>query len=336
MHAAQFYEPLPGKPETVRCTLCPKFCVIPDGTVGFCGVRRNDGGTLVSLVYARPCSISIDPIEKKPLFHFLPGARTLSIGTVGCNLGCLYCQNAGIARAKPGEVQDYEAHPETVVELARQKGCEAIAYTYNEPTVFYEYVLDCARLARNAGLKNIIVTNGFINPAPLAKLLPLIDAANVDLKGFDPAFYRKVCAGELKPVLATIEAVARSDTWLEVTNLLIPGKNDSPEQLRQLVDWLADRAGRDVPLHLSRFFPHYRMAAVPPTPKGTLLEARRIAQERLDHVYLGNIALAGGEDTVCPSCGETLIVRSGFGVIKNGLQDGACPRCGTRIRGMWA
>lgn len=321
--------------ESIRCMLCPKRCKIkPDG-YGFCGVRKNIGNKLYSLVYNHPVSIHMDPIEKKPLFHFIPGTDILSVGTVGCNLGCLFCQNWEIARAKPHEIRTPKLTPEEVVGIAKQKGCRSIAYTYTEPTIAFEYVLDIAKLAHENGLKNIMVTNGFINEDPFNELYPYIDAANVDLKGFTEEFYRKITMSELQPVLETLKRIAKSNTWLEMTNLVIPGKNDCPEKIREMCKWIADNLGKDVPLHFSRFFPMYKMQDVPPTDEKKLYNAYKTAKdEGLNYVYIGNMPVEKEDSTFCPSCGRMLINRSGFGIVANNIREGKC-KCGKTIPGIW-
>lgn len=283
MKEASYYEKLEDR--AVRCRLCPHECVIADGKRGSCGVRVNRAGTLSAENYGRTTGISLDPIEKKPLYHFYPGTRILSLGTTGCNLRCAFCQNWSISQDR--SVPTREITPREVVAKARAANSFGIAYTYNEPFVWYEFVLETARLARAEKLANVLVTNGYVNPKPLDEMLPLIDAMNVDLKAFDDGFYRKVCKGRLGPVLETIRRAARS-CHLELTTLLVPTLNDGEEELRRLVAWIADNVGREVPLHLSRYFPCYKMD-LPPTPIESLARAERIAKERLKYVYLGNI-----------------------------------------------
>ncbi len=269
----------------VRCRLCPQLCRIKEGAKGFCGVRTNQGGSLYTLNYGRVASLALDPVEKKPLYHFHPGEMILSAGTVGCNLSCLFCQNWSISR----EVQT-PTEPMTVedlIALARRLDSFGIAYTYNEPFIWYEFVVEAAEAARGAGLKNVLVTNGFVNPEPLAELLPYIDAANIDIKSIRDDFYKKVCSGRVGPVLETIKAMA-GRCHVELTNLLIPTLNDSPEEISRLVDWIAANVGPNVPLHFSRYFPCYKMT-IPPTPPEKLFEAQAIAEKKLKHVHLGNI-----------------------------------------------
>lgn len=285
MKEAMFYRKLRNK--SVQCVLCPHYCTIKQGKRGRCRVRENQDGKLVSLVYARPCAIAVDPIEKKPLFHFLPGTKVLSIGTAGCNFSCLNCQNAWMSQANPEDIPSRYVSPEQVVELALSKKCKSIAYTYNEPTVFYEYVYDTSRLARKKGLKNVFVTNGYINPAPLKKLLGVMDAFAADLKSLDDSFYRKVCGGTVNPVLEALMLMKKRH--LEVIVLLIPGYNDSPAKVKKLCLWIKDNLGVKVPVHFSRYFPCFRLKVMA-TPVETVMEAGHIASEvGLKCVHAGNV-----------------------------------------------
>lgn len=293
-----------------------------------CRARRNVDGKLVYLYYGRFSSIALDPIEKKPLYHFFPGSTILSLGAIGCNLACKFCQNWEIAQS---ETPTREITPETVAELAlerRTDDCIGVAYTYNEPLVGYEFVLDTARAVQDAGLQNVLVTNGEINPEPLGELLPYIDALNIDVKGFTEEYYRELCGGRLAPVLETAR-LAKRQSHVELTTLLIPGKNDAPEELKALVDWVADELGEDTPLHFSRYFPQYRLN-LPATPLETLEMAREIALRRLKFVYIGNAWELGEADTRCPECGKLVIERRGYQV-ESQLVDGHCPECGARI-----
>jgi pyruvate formate lyase activating enzyme len=321
---------------TVRCNLCPHACFIADGERGHCRVRENRGGRLYSVVYGNPCAVHVDPIEKKPLYHFLPTAAAFSLATAGCNLRCLYCQNWAISQVPPEETENFDLRPEDVVSYAEMAGAPVIAYTYSEPTIFYEYMLATARLGREAGLLNAVISAGFISPEPLRELCAAVDAIKIDLKGYDEDFYREVCGAELGPVLETIRTIYDSGTHLEIVNLVVPTLNDSAEQLRALARWLARDLSPDVPLHFSRFAPMYRLANLPPTPLETLEQARETAlQEGLRFVYLGNVPGQAGSATTCPACGETLIVRQGFAVLAYHLEGGACPTCGAVIPGYW-
>ena len=274
----------------MECTLCPHHCRIAEDKTGICRSRRNQGGVLVSEVYGKPCSLAIDPIEKKPLYHFHPGTTCLSLACTGCNFRCLNCQNHDISQVSPEDVNHYELSPEDVVALCRKHHCPGIAYTYTEPLTYLEYIIDCARLAHEAGLWNILVTAGYVCQEPLADLLPYLDAANVDLKSFSDDIYMKVSGGHLQPVLDTILAMKQAGVWVEITNLVIPTVNDDLDMIRRMCRWLADNDLAEAPLHFSRFFPRYKMQDTPPTPIATLKAAKRIAEEEgITHVYLGNV-----------------------------------------------
>jgi pyruvate formate lyase activating enzyme len=319
---ARFHEHLEG--DFVRCDLCPHHCVIGPGRRGLCRVRENRAGTLTALTYGRVASTAMDPIEKKPLYHFHPGRQILSIGTWGCNLQCLFCQNCEISQ---GEVPTRELAPEEAVRLAREQDSVGIAYTYNEPLIGWEYVHDTARAARDAGLKNVLVTNGYVEDAPLRELLPLVDAMNIDIKAFHESFYDEVCGGHLEPVLATAERAAAA-CHVEVTTLVIPGHNDRPREIEALATWIAEHMGRKTPAHLSAYFPAYKLSAEPTRPE-MLLRAREIFRQELDFVYLGNLRSADGADTPCPGCGTVVVARSGYAVdTSNMTGEGACAACG--------
>ncbi len=326
MKEARFWEPLEGG--KVRCTLCPRGCVIAPGQRGFCRVRANRDGVFYAVGYGETVSLAMDPMEKKPLYHFYPGSYILSLGCNGCNLACTFCQNWQISQT---DVPTTHVSPRRLVDLAVKHGSIGLCFTYSEPLIWYEYILDAARLARPQGLKIVLVTNGIINPEPLDELLPWVDAMNVDLKSMRPEFYRKLCLGPyLDTVLHTIGEAHRRGVWVEVTNLVIPGHNDSPEELRELVDWLAELSP-SIPLHFSRFFPHYRLKDAPPTPVETLAWAWEMAREKLDFVYVGNVWNPRWATTYCPRCGETLIVREGYSQPRINLKDGSCPGCGRDI-----
>lgn len=321
----------------VQCALCPNMCVIPPGFRGRCGVRENRSGVLYSLVYGWPCSVHIDPIEKKPFYHFLPGTGAFSIATAGCNMRCLFCQNWQISQRLPEETSNVDLPPEKTVEYAFTRGCASIAYTYTEPTVFYEYMLDTAKLAHKKKIKNVLKTCGKVNLEPLAELLQYADAANVDLKGFDEKFYREICSSELKPILEAIELYHRQGTWIEITNLLVPTLNDSEKHIRDLCQWVLEKLSPDVPLHFSRFYPTYKLKNLPRTPVDSVERACRIARKMgIRYVYTGNVPGHIEESTRCHSCGEMLIHRVGYMIRKNliGL-DGKCPFCGAAIPGVW-
>ncbi|MBN2020919.1 MAG: AmmeMemoRadiSam system radical SAM enzyme [Sedimentisphaerales bacterium] len=322
--------------QNVQCELCPKRCVIGPGQSGDCRVRINIDGVLRTVVYGYPCSMNIDPIEKKPLFHFLPGTPILSLATVGCNLHCLNCQNWEISQCNPEDSTAMPVPPEQLVKIALQRKCPSIAYTYTDPIVYYEYAYDTSRLARQAGIRNALVTAGYCNPEPWRRLLEVTDAARIDLKGMSDDFYRKFCSGTAGPVKQCLIDAVAAGVHVEVINLIIPTLNDKPEDIRQLARWVKGSLGNDIPLHFSGFYPHYKMQHLPPTPLATLDLARHIAlEEGLYYVYIGNIRSKEGENTYCPSCKKMLIQRQGFMVVRNILKDGCCPDCGRKIYGVW-
>ena len=331
---ALFYEK--ADQSTVQCRLCPKNCTIPEGRYGFCRARKNIGGVLYSMGYGKPCSVAIDPIEKKPLFHFLAGAKTFSIASAGCSLRCLFCQNWQISQVSPEETRNINLLPEDVVKLAKEKNCPVIAYTYSEPINFYEYMLDTAKIARAAGIKNITHTAGYINQEPLETLLPYIDAANVDLKGFSPEYYKNVCGANLNDVLQTLKTMKKYKIWIEITTLIVPGYNDSPDEIKKLCTWIKTNLGPDTPVHFSRFYPVYKLAHLTATPYKTLEDAVNIARSvGLKHVYIGNVYDNPYENTVCSNCGKIVIKRKGFEVLENHIRKGKCEYCGTKIPGVW-
>jgi pyruvate formate lyase activating enzyme len=319
-----------------RCTICPKGCELAPGEMGDCRVRKNIGGEIVCTTYALPCSMNIDPVEKKPLYHFLPGSPILSIATAGCNLHCRQCQNWQISQAGNGIASQAEIFPEEVAQMAFKRKCPAIAYTYTEPLVSYEYTSDCCEAAAKAGIKNVLVTAAYINPEPLRKICRFVDAANVDLKSFSDTFYRDVCDARLAPVLKALTIMKECGVWLEITNLIIPTLNDAEEETKQLCGWIAENLGVETPLHFSRFFPQNKLKHLPPTPESVLLRAREIARETgLQFVYTGNMPSDEGENTNCPACGNLLIERHGYTIRQNRLVDGTCPACQTPIPGIW-
>jgi pyruvate formate lyase activating enzyme len=320
----------------VQCELCPKKCLIEPGQSGDCRVRINIDGILRTVVYGYPCSIHIDPVEKKPLFHFLPGTSIFSLATVGCNLHCQFCQNWEISQANPEDSQAYFCPPEKLVQLTRQYNCPSLAYTYTEPIIYYEYTYDTAKLARQANIRNVLVTAGYINEQPWKKLLEVVDAANIDLKGITDDFYRRVCSATLKPVQDALVIAKASGILVEVTNLIIPTLNDKPEQIQQLVRWIKTNMGSDTPLHFSGFYPRYKMRYLPETSLQTLETARQIGMsEGLDYVYIGNLQSKEGENTYCPGCKNLLIERVGYTILQNRLKDGCCPDCSKEIYGVW-
>ena len=335
MREAMLYDKIHDK--HVHCRLCAHGCVIAPGERGICQVRRNEAGTLESLVYERVIARSVDPIEKKPLFHFYPGTRAYSMATVGCNFTCLNCQNHYISqypREHDGHIVGDVVPAGDIVAEAVQSGCRSIAYTYTEPTIAIEYVLEVMQEARAAGLANVWVTNGYFTAEAAALVSPYLDAANVDLKGISDTVYRAIAGGNLRPVLNTIERMANARVWVEVTTLVIPGVNDSRDELQ----WTAQAVrgiSPSIPWHVTRFFPSYKMADRPPTPAETLKLAKKMGQDAgLDYVYIGNLP-GEGETTHCPACGAKLIVRSGFLVKSMEMEAGVCPQCGSAIAGVW-
>ena len=333
LHEAAWYEKLAGN--LVHCRLCPNSCRLAEGRIGMCRARKNVGGKLYSLVYGQLAAVHVDPIEKKPFFHVLPGAKAFSLATPGCNMRCLFCQNWEISQAFPWEVRTTPATPEEVVEAALRSGAQAIAFTYSEPTIFYEFMRDVARLAKAKGLKTLVVSNGYIQPEPLRELLPFIDAYKVDFKAFDPEFYAEMTGGGRDPVLETMKTIRRQGTWLEIVNLLVPGKNDDEDQVRRLARWVKENLGDDVPLHFSRFHPMHKLANLPPTPVESVVRAREIAiEEGLRFVYTGNIPNAAGDSTYSPKTGRPVIERQGYFVVRNHLVNGRAPD-GETIPGIW-
>ena len=332
-----FYERLAG--DRVRCGLCRFFCLIGPGKRGRCRVRENRDGMLYSLVWGRAVAEHVDPIEKKPLFHFLPGTRSYSVATVGCNFRCLHCQNYSIAQPDEDNVERSGTlvEPKDIVERAVASGCRSIAYTYTEPTIYFEYAYETARLARAAGLKNVFVTNGYITGEALAVIAPFLDAANIDLKAFREPFYRDVVGASLSEVLDCIREYKRLGIWLELTTLVIPNRNDSDAELGDIARFISSELGCDTPWHVTQFYPTYRLTDQPRTPPATLRNARRLGVEAgLRYVYEGNIPRSGGEDSCCPGCGSLLIKRHGYVVEQNLLADGRCPGCGIGIDGVWS
>ena len=321
----------------VQCELCPRRCTLADGSTGFCRTRENHAGTLYTLVYGTPCTVRMTRPENAPLYHFLPGHKRLALATVGCNLRCRYCQNWTLSQATPGDAPSDTLLPQDVVDLALRQGAQSISFTYTEPTVFYEYAYDISYLAQQHGLYTSIVTNGYINPAPLRRLLQVVDAVKVDLKGFTASFYRQICAATLAPVLTSLQRVRAAGVHLEIVYLVVPEHNDDPQALRAMCEWIAEHLGTGVPLHLTRFFPHHELTSLPPTPIRALERARRIALDAgLAYVYLGNIHDHIANDTYCHNCVTPLVRRTGFTVLENHVIDGRCPSCGQRIPGIWA
>lgn len=334
LHEARWWEPeANGK---VHCYLCPRHCHIGEGQAGFCFIRANEGGKLYSLGYAHPAALQIDPIEKKPLNHFLPGTRAFSMGTAGCNMGCFFCQNWDISKSRADQVRAPHVPPEDIVKLAIRNGCPSIAFTYNEPTIWGEYVIDICLAAKEYGVKTVMVSNGYITREAFHDIYDHIDAANIDLKAFTENFYGRVTLTHLKPVLETLERLKNeTSVWFEITNLIIPTLNDSPAETRELAEWVLEHLGPDVPLHFTAFHPDFKLRDKPRTPPEALHAARAAALEAgLHYVYEGNI-FSGGANTYCPSCKALLLRRSWHDVQENNLHNGCCPKCGLTIPGCW-
>ncbi len=321
-----------------QCGICPRRCRLRPGQRGYCRIRGNQDGAVTLLAYGRTTGVQVDPIEKKPLYHFLPGTAVLSFGTVGCNLGCRFCQNWNLSRGRDPESALARAAPATLARLARERNCRSVAFTYNDPVVFHEYAVDTAQACHALGVATVAVSAGYQCPEPREAFYRHMDAANIDLKGFTDSFYRRLCGARLQPVLETLQYIRRhTRTWLEVTTLLIPGENDSPAELDALTAWVAGELGPDVPLHFSAFHPDWLMQDIPPTPPATLREARRIARGNgLRHVYLGNVRDPEGSSTWCPGCGGLLIERDGYRLGEWRLTaQGACARCGAPCPGVF-
>lgn len=320
----------------VQCELCPKGCVIAPGQSGDCRARVNLDGKLIASTYGRPCAVHVDPIEKKPLFHFLPTTKAFSIATAGCNLHCRNCQNWQISQSFAYDQAAYDLPPDKLVAAALNANCASIAYTYTDPVVFYEYTRDSCVIAHERGVRNVLVTAGYINPGPMRELCKVADAANVDLKYFDDALYRSNSDGALKPVLDALVIAKEEGVWLEVTNLLIPTISDDTVMIRKMCEWMVANLGADTPIHFSRFHPQYKLRELPVTPDATLDRARTVALDAgLRHVFIGNRPGQSGEATVCPNDGELLIRRAGYLIMENRLEEGCCPKCGTAIAGVW-
>lgn len=321
----------------VQCRLCARNCMLKDGERGGCRARINRSGVLKSLVYGHPAAIHIDPIEKKPFYHFLPGAAAFSLGTAGCPLSCRFCQNWELSQARPEDISSSYYSPGDIVAASLQRQAPVIAFTYNEPTVFFEYLTDIARSGRKQKLKSVLVSCGFMNAAPLDEMCDVLDAVKIDLKGFSPDFYRDVCRAELEPVLRSIRQVSRRGLHLEIVNLVVPTLNDSPAMMKRLIDWVAGEIGPDVPLHFTRFHPDYQMRQLPPTPVSALEKAYEAARAKgLHYPYVGNVPSHPGNHTYCPACGKIVVERTGFFVLSNRIAGGRCPFCGRAIAGVWS
>lgn len=331
---ARYYKRLADR--EIECDLCPRRCKLGDKERGYCGVRQNDGGTYYTLVYGKACSINVDPIEKKPFFHVLPGSNALSIATAGCNVSCKFCQNWEISQVRPEQIQAVDFPPSAVAEAAVRYGCPTIAYTYSEPTVFYEYMYDTAVESGRQGVRSVVVSGGHINPEPLEALTKVVAAIKIDLKSFSEDFYKTYVRGELKPVLEAIALIAKTKTWLEIVYLVIPTLNDGVEDIRRMSRWILKEAGAEIPLHFTQFHPMYLIKNLPPTPISVLEKLRAAAlQEGLHYVYTGNVPGHKAENTYCPKCQTMVIERSGYKIVRNDLRQGACPNCQNRVPGIW-
>lgn len=333
---ALWWEKLEDK--KVRCTLCPRYCILKDGQIGFCSIRKNIDGILYAISYGKTTGFAVDPIEKKPLFHFLPGSDILSFGTVGCNLGCKFCQNWTSTKVKMDEIHSVSATPEQVVQLAKENDVRSIAYTYNDPTIFGEYVIDVSKLAREEGIKSVMVTAGYIDKEARKDVYKYIDAANVDLKAFTEKFYWELTQSHLNDVLDTLIWLKQeTNVWIELTTLLIPDENDSPKEIKQMCEWILENLGDSVPLHFTAFHPTFKMMNKERTPISTLIRARSIAvQQGIKYCYLGNVHNEEGQTTFCPNCNEPLVKRDWHSVNYNKIKDGKCFKCGQIISGIFS
>ncbi len=330
---AMFYTPTA---KGLKCQICPNQCQIKPEENGDCRTRYHKDDKLYTIAYGNPCAVHVDPIEKKPLYHFLPQSNAFSIATAGCNLACLNCQNWEISQANPLETRNQDLMPESVVENANHYDCRSIAYTYSDPVAFYEYTYDTAKIARLKGIKNILVSAGYINEEPLRKLAQFTDAANIDLKSYSNEVYEMLNAGTLQPVLDTLTYLKDAGVWLEITNLVVPSWTDDLEMIKKMCAWLAENGFEETPLHFSRFHPQYKLAQLPSTSRKTLEKAREMAMSSgLFYVYLGNLPGTGAESTYCPACKRMLIERKGFTILKNKIQHGKCPDCSAPISGVW-
>jgi pyruvate formate lyase activating enzyme len=334
--APQWQQPAEG--DKILCTLCPRYCKIGEGQAGFCYIRQNIDGKLYSTGYGRPTGFGLDPVEKKPLNHFYPGMQILSFGTAGCNLGCKFCQNWSISKARLDELNSLNYSPEDVITLAKKHHAPSIAFTYNDPVIFGEYVIDISRLAREEGIKTVMVTAGYIDKEERKDVYKYIDAANVDLKAFTERFYHKITYSHLDDVLNTLEWLKNeTDVWFEITNLMIEGENDDPDEVKQMCGWIASHLGDSVPLHFTAFHPDFKMTNKPKTSSVTLNAARKIAaKEGLKYVYVGNVHDEEGQNTYCPGCGKTLIARDWHSVLEYNMENSKCPKCGTKIAGRFS
>lgn len=320
----------------IMCRICPNECVLKEGELSKCNNRKVKNSKLYTMAYGNPCSVNVDPVEKKPLYHFLPGSKAFSIATAGCNLVCLNCQNWTISQTSPDKTRNVDLMPEAVVEECTKNSCRSIAYTYSEPVTFYEYVFETATIAKKSGIKNIFKSNGYINTEPLKKLSTVIDAANIDLKAFSESIYLKLTGGKLQPVLDSLKVLKDNGVWLEITNLVVPDWTDNPEDIGKMCKWLGDNGFKNTPLHFSRFYPLHKLEQLPPTPVEILTRACSIAAgEGLKYVYTGNVPGNEVSDTKCPSCNTVVVARKGYRIAANNITGGRCNKCGARVDGIW-
>ncbi|MDT8393608.1 MAG: AmmeMemoRadiSam system radical SAM enzyme [Bacteroidales bacterium] len=323
-------------PKGIKCKLCPQACEIKEGETGDCRTRIAKDNRLYTIAYGNPCAIHIDPIEKKPLYHFLPGSSAYSIATAGCNLACLNCQNWNISQASPHDTRNYDLMPDKLISECKRSACDSIAYTYSDPVAFYEYTLDTAKIARKEGIKNIFISAGYINETPLREIAAFLDGANIDLKSFSDEIYEMLNAGTLEPVLRTLRILRDMGVWLEITNLVVPTWTDNLDMIKEMCGWLTENGFQSTPLHFSRFHPLYKLTNLPSTPLETLKNALAIAKaEGMHYVYIGNVPASGAENTICPHCGEVVIERKGYRIIKNNLNKNLCQACGETVAGVW-
>ncbi len=324
-------------PRGIMCRICPNECVLKEGEISDCRNRIVHKSKLYTMAYGNPCSVNVDPVEKKPLYHFFPGSRAYSIATAGCNMVCLNCQNWAISQTSPDKTRNFNLPPEKVVEESINNNCRSIAYTYSEPVTFYEYAYETAVIAKKSGIKNIFKSNGYINPEPLKKLCTVIDAANIDLKSFNDNTYLRLAGGKLQPVLDALKIYKEMGVWLEITNLIVPTWTDNTDEIGLMCKWLSENGFKDTPLHFSRFYPTYKLEQLPPTSVELLRTASKIAEgEGLKYVYIGNVPGNEMADTRCPNCGTTVIARQGYRITTNNIKDGRCIKCNTIIEGVWS
>lgn len=323
-------------PKGVKCQICPNNCILKEGQESICRTHEVRGEKLFTIAYGNPCSVHVDPIEKKPLYHYLPSTQSFSIATAGCNLACLNCQNWEISQVSPKETRNTELMPAQVVQSAVDNNCRSIAYTYSEPIAFYEYMFDTARLARARGIRNLFISNGYINEKPLRDLAVNLDAANINLKSFSDDTYARLNGGSLEPILRTLKILKEMKVWLEITNLVVPSWTDKPEMITEMCNWLVANGFENSPLHFSRFFPLYKLTGLPYTPENILIKAREIAMKAgMRYVYIGNVPGTPAEHTYCPGCKKMVVQRRGFTIAMNQIKNGKCGFCGTPISGVW-